>query len=118
MIVNGSASQWTKALSCIPQDSVLGPLLFVIFINYICESKNSSSCLFTDDTKLFRVIKFNSDIAILQDDLNTMSDLSDEWLLRFNKEKCKLLSINGWLNATNYINSVNNTKVESERDTT
>ena len=40
---------------------------------------------FTDDTKLFRVIKSNSDIAILQDDLNTMIDQSDKWLLRFNK---------------------------------
>ena len=120
VIVNGSASQWAKVLSGIPQGSVLGPLLFVIFINDICESINSSSYLFADDTKLFRVIKSNSDIATLQADLNTMIDWSDKWLLRFNKEKCKLLSINGWSNAKYYINSNSEQyeigSVESEKD--
>ena len=70
LIVNGSTSQWAKVLS-----GILGPLLFVIFLNDICESINSSSYLFADDTELFRVIKSNSDIAILQADLNTMIDL-------------------------------------------
>ena len=99
---------------------MLGPLLFVIFINDICESINSSSYLFADDTKLFRVIKSNSDIATLQADLNTKIDWSDKWLLRFNKEKCKLLSINGWSNAKYYINSNSEQyeigSVESEKD--
>ena len=120
VIVNGSASKWAKVLSGIPQGSVLGPLLFVIFINDICDSINSSSYLFADDTKLFRVIKSINDIAILQNDLNTMIDWSDKWLLRFNKEKCELLLINGWSNAKHYINSNMERyeigRVESEKD--
>ena len=71
---------------------------------------NKQLTIFADDTKLFRVIKSNSDIAILQDDLNTMIDWSDKWLLRFNKEKCKLLSINGQTLRIIIISTVKNTK--------
>ena len=91
----------------------------MFFIDDICESINSSSYLFADETKLIRVIKSNIDIAILQDDRNTMIDWSDKWLLRFNKEKCKLLSISGWSNAKYYINSNSGQyeigRVESEK---
>ena len=80
-------------------------LAFYGFVNKV--KKNIKRCqLQHDDTKLFRVIRSNKDIAILQNDLNTMIDWSDKkWLLRFNKEKCKLLSIKGWSNAKYYINS-------------
>ena len=50
-------------------------------------------------------IRTINDIAVLQNALNTMIYWSDKWLLRFNKEKCRLLSINGWSNAKYYINS-------------
>ena len=104
VIVNESASKWANVLSGIPQGSVLGPLLFVIFIRDSFDSINSSSYLFADYKNISRVRKSINNIAIQQDDLNTMIDWSDKWLLRFNKEKCKLLSINGCSNAKYYIN--------------
>ena len=70
-----------------------------------CELIKNSSYLFADDTKLFRVIKSEQDIDILQDYLNKMIDWSDKWLLRFNQEKWKLLSINGLSNAKYFIYS-------------
>ena len=60
VIVNGSASKWAKVLSGIPQGSVLGPLLFVIFINDICDSINSCSYMFADDTNECYVLQHES----------------------------------------------------------
>ena len=107
VIVNISTSKWAKVLSCIPQGNMLGPLLFVIFFNDICDSIKSSSYLFVDDAILFRVIKSEEDIDILHDDSNKIIEWSDNWLLRLNKEKCKQLSINGLSNTKYYINSAN-----------
>ena len=105
VIVNGTPSPWSKVLSGIPQGSVLGPLLFIIFINDICESLSSSAYLFADDTKLFRIIKEDKDTELLQSDIDTIMKWSDKWLLRFNKEKCKLLSVNGSISRNYYINT-------------
>ena len=78
VIVNGTPSSWSKVLSGIPQGSVLGPLLFIIFINDICESLSSSAYLFADDTKLFRIIKEDKDTELLQSDIDTIMNWSDK----------------------------------------
>ena len=92
---------------------------FVIFTNDICDSINSSSYLFADDTKLFRV-KINQWYCYTTDWFKHNDWLEWQRLLRFNKEKCKLLSINEWSNAKYYINSVIERygigRVQSEKD--
>ena len=69
--VNGESSEFKKVTSDIPQDSVLGPLLFVIFINDLPEQANSEYYLFADDTEIFREMKGSDDHTILQNDINT-----------------------------------------------
>ena len=54
VVVNGKLSSWTDILSGIPQGSVLGPILFVIFINDLPDVVISTTNIFADDTKLFR----------------------------------------------------------------
>ncbi len=93
VLVNGSSSQWSEVISGVPQGSILGPLLFVIYVNDMPEVVQSVCRLFADDTKLYRVIKSNSDIDILQDDIKRLCEWSNTWLLRFNIQKCKVLHI-------------------------
>ena len=63
--IQNSFSQWMLALSGIPQGFVLGPLLFVIYINELPKSVKSTIYLFADDTKIFRSINDQEDVTIL-----------------------------------------------------
>ena len=91
--LNGKFSRWHGVTSGIPQGSVLGPILFVIFINDLPNSVMSTSYLFADDTKLYRSIKEESDRTILQKDLDSLFDWSTQWLLKFHPDKCKVIRV-------------------------
>ena len=82
-------SQWHKATSGIPQDSVLEPVLFVIYINDLPECVKSDVFLFADEKKFLREIKDDSD-GIIQSDLNELFKWSETWLLKFHPDKCKV----------------------------
>ena len=81
---------YTVVISGFPQGSVFGPILFLIYVNDIPEMVNCSIKMFADDTKLFKTVKSIDDCNILQNDLNTLSKLTNEWLLSCNAESCTL----------------------------
>lgn len=91
--VRGSFSQWASVSSGVPQGSVLGPLLFLIYVNEIPDLFSCSSKIFADDTKVWSVIRDEKDCVNLQNDLNKISEWSDDWLLRLNTEKCKVMHV-------------------------
>ena len=78
-------SKWADVSSGILQGSVLGPVLFVIYINDLPNKIKSD--MFADDTKVFRTIKTNDDQCILQDDLDELAAWSIKWLLTFHPDK-------------------------------
>ncbi len=91
--VNGKASASLPVTSGIPQGSVLGPLLFLIYINDLPEDIDSKIYMYADDTKIYREIKSPLDHKILQSDLDKMKLWSDIWLLNFHPDKCFSLTI-------------------------
>ena len=74
-----------------PQGSVLGPILFLVFVADITEVVESDMILFADDTKLYRKIESEEDSHILQRDIDNLYLWSKDWLMEFNKDKCKTI---------------------------
>jgi ribonuclease P/MRP protein subunit RPP40 len=87
----GRSSKWVKVKSGVPQGSVLGPLLFLIYINDIDECVVSRVLKFADDTKLIGVVANDEDVKTLQNDLRNLCGWSEDWLMLFNVEKCKVM---------------------------
>ena len=99
--IRGTFSQLQAVLSGVPQGSVLGPLLFLLFINELPTWIINEMRMFADDTKLWCRIKKKSDGVTLQQDIDYLSKWSNIWQLKFNAEKCKVMHI-GHSCATEY----------------
>ena len=104
MLVEGMTSDPKPVLSGVPQGTVLGPLLFNIYINDISKglSKGTKLKLFADDSLLYRIIKTAQDYLILQKDLNKLQEWEIKWKMQFHPGKCQLIRI------TNKINPIEN----------
>ena len=78
-MVDGEISNWKPVLSGVPQGSVLGPVLFLIYINDLEEGVTSKILKFADDTELLRKIQGNEDKQQLQDDIDKLMKWSEKW---------------------------------------
>ena len=84
-----SSSSSLPVLSGVPQGSILGPLLFLLYINDLkCPTITSSIYMFADDTQCSRMIRSSEDCMILQADLDSIHDWSTKWNMAFNSSKC------------------------------
>ena len=92
-LLDGQALDPVPVLSGVPQGSVLGPVLFLIFINDLPDNIRSSVRLFADDCVLYRNIKSPIDCQILQDDLNSLSKWETDWQMKFNVAKCHSMRV-------------------------
>ena len=88
--VEGNFSKYYRVFSGIPQGSVLGPLLFLLFVNDLPKLLQSKVKLFADDLKL---IANSGNRAVVENDLKVLESWENDWLLRFNTEKCKVVHI-------------------------
>jgi len=93
VVLLGSNSKWSKLMSGVPQRSVLGPLLFLIYINDLDDAVCSRVLKFADDTKLFSVVSNANDIDGLKTDLRHLCNWSQDWQMFFNVDKCKVMHI-------------------------
>ena len=115
--VDGECSSWACAKSGISQGSVLGPTLFVIFINDMSNAIKNSCMLFADDAKLYRTIQTKEDASSLQEDIDSLVRWSLNWQLPFNVEKCKIMRIGNDKNPqTYYMNEQPLDYVKEEKD--
>jgi len=88
VVLNSQLSEWVPVWSGVPQGSVLGPLLFILYVNDILDLIQGSVRMFADDTK-----KNFDDNLRLQKDMDCLMQWSHIWVLKFNAAKCKLLKI-------------------------
>ena len=88
--VGNEYSNVTKVTSGIPQGSILGPVLFTIFINDLPENMNVHCKVFADDTKIYEDVKKKDAI---QQDLYKLQEWTELWNLYFNVSKCKVMHI-------------------------
>ena len=93
VVVEGETSDEVEVESGVPQGTVLGPLLFLIFINDLPEKVQSQVRLFADDCLLYRPIRSVEDQHQLQKDLTSLHEWADIWGMKFNPSKCYVLRI-------------------------
>lgn len=90
--VNDSSSTLIEVKSGVPQGSVLGPILFLIYINDIAKNLTSTTRLFADDCVIYRQITNRNDHIALQKDLNSISTWCDQWQMKINASKTKVIT--------------------------
>lgn len=93
VVVNGAQSSVADVTSGIPQGSVVGPLLFVVYINDLPQNIKNDVRMFADDTKLYARSDIESGPQTLQEDLQKLEQWSEKWLLKFHPEKCCVLKL-------------------------
>ena len=101
VVIRGSASEACSVTSGVPQGSVLGPVLFLIFINDLPLEVLSPLSLFADDSKIFTRIVTNKETkwlgfdgqSALQRDLTKVQEWAEKWKMEFNVGKCKIMHI-------------------------
>ena len=109
-------------MSGIPQGTVLGPTLFILFVSDVPETVKSIVSMFADDTKMYRTLNNETDVNTLQQDLNNIQIWSEKMQMRFHPEKCSTMHLGHSNENNNYImkkeggdmHSVE--KVQSEKD--
>ena len=96
VVLNGKESSWADVLSGVPQGSVLGPILFLIYINDIDDAIDCAITImkkFADDTKIASVADHRSQCDKLQDQLDALSRWSQIWQMSFNTDKCVVMHL-------------------------
>ena len=92
-VVKGKKSEWKKVTSGVPQGSVLGPIMFLIYVNDMPVGIDSYMNMFADDTKIMRRVKNMEDCNKLQEDLDRIYEWSKEWQMEFNISKSHVMKM-------------------------
>ena len=89
MVLNGQSSSWKGITSGVPQGSILGPLLFLIYLNDLPDGLLSNCKLIADDTSLFSVVHVTISFSELDSNLVKISESAFKWKMSFNPDPSK-----------------------------
>ena len=93
MCIKGRWSGWIRVWSGVLQGSVLGPVLFLVFINDLDQGIASNILNFAGDTKIFKDLMDNMDCEALQRDIDNVVLCSQKWQMEFHIKKCKVMHV-------------------------
>jgi len=93
VVLNGCSSDWVDVTSGVPQGSILGPILFVIYINDLDEGIKNKIWKFADDTKLMGKSTEPKGVEEIREDLQRLCRWAEKWQMAFNIDKCKVMHI-------------------------
>ena len=94
VVLEGSLSDTKPVTSGVPQGTVLGPLLFLVYLNDLPQCVTSSHTrLFADDCLIYKEIRSQVDADELQADLDALQEWEQQWMMSFHPHKCQLLRI-------------------------
>ena len=93
VVVNGATSSSTIVTYGVPQGTVLGQLLFLLYKNDLPDNLSTSVRLFADDCILYTPIRTQNDSSLLQNDLHKLQKWQDTWLMKFNHAKCYTMTL-------------------------
>ena len=89
VVVNGCASDWSPVLSSVPQGSILGPWLFILYINDFPSLVSSPMKTFADDVAIYCPVTSTADYRAFQNDLDLILSWCPTWQMRLNLSKCE-----------------------------
>ena len=115
--VDGEESDWCPVVSGIPQGSVLGPVLFLLFIKDITDEFTYTVRLFADDSVIYRNIKTPEDQILLHRDLLTVFNWAKIWGMSLNVKKCVHLTISNKRQPLTYVYTIDGDAIPHERST-
>ena len=113
VVLGGESSGELPVLSGVPQGSVLGPTLFLLYINDLPENVQSQVCLFADDIAVYLTMQGPNDSERLQSDLNVLQEWGEKWDMEFNPSKCQVLHITRSCNPIRYNYTMHGQTLES-----
>ena len=93
VVLEGEESDICPVMSGVPQGSVLGPCLFLLYINDMLDMIESNIRLFADGTIMYLTVSNQADCQALQSDLSKLETWESEWLMAFNPDKCEVIRI-------------------------
>ena len=120
VVIRGTYSNWAPVISGVPQGTILGPTLFLLYINDITNDTTSTIKLFADDTKIYRELNnVDGDTSAVQSDLDSLSNWTTDWQVQFNPQKCEVMRITHKRDKSKqpyYISNTELTPVDSFKD--
>ena len=116
VVLEGIHSDATSVTSGVPQGTVLGPLLFLVYINDMPEKISSTTRLLADDSLVYRIIESKEDQTLLQEDLDKLQEWERDWLMQFNTDKCEVIRITNKLNPLIHDCHIHGTKLQTVKN--
>ena len=96
VVTEGHSSKWLRTYAGVPQGSILGPLVFLIYINDIVTDTECHIFLYADDNSLdYNITDKKEKVAALNRDLNRLNTWSNDWFMLFNPQKTKCITFHG-----------------------
>jgi len=116
--ITGVKSEWIAVTSGVPHGSVLGSVLFLIYINDLATDIYNKSVLnFADDTKIFAVCNDKQECAVLQNDITKLEKWANVWQMKFNVDKCKTMHLgHGNIKSEYWLDNKVSDSTHSEKD--